>query len=276
MPTPALFSDRPPITMSSEDPRRPRPASEALPSSTRPSRRSRTSSDDEEAFVLPNGICLHDRAPGKVTRYKHLTPGGWQAARILIYSFSGFPDLRVGRTSGRAGSTGAGTGSSFGSVIEINEATLTGTGERSDPIGSKQEQYAWKNWLQRVKEHPKNIMGFRECAIYLTQKHETSLSDVLIADVAKAVIELVFRDAEFARMGCKPCTTIPVPPTELKDESTLMSRIRTAQSYKPRSQGVEESILQAIHIQSSDAMHRMAASASDDHHIHALMDQNRL
>lgn len=197
-----------------------------------------------QVIELPNGIELHDEPAGNVQRYSHICAGAWQAARVLLYTFVGFPAL-------------------------WNPDTLSTAGAF---------QHNWVGWLAQLESMEKNTGPWRECAVYLARAHSDKLNTRMILHITRAVIELSLRNAEFARCAYRASTTGDATHMQpiLTDERTLMGRIRTAASYRPRVLTIERHLYRALEASDAALLHRIAAAASTEHHVHDLLSDTAI
>lgn len=196
-----------------------------------------------ELIVLPNGLELHDRPAGTVQRYNHLVTGAWQAARILLYTFIGFPALWTP-----------------GGLVATTDM---------EPF-----QHNWVAWLKRLDTMEKHAGPWRECAVYLVRVHRDKLNTTMIEHITKAIIELALRDAEFARVAYRTpgIASHPQAPACLTDERALMGRIRTAAQYRPRVLAIEKHLYRALEAADAALLQRIASNAPDEHHTQKLLD----
>ncbi len=196
--------------------------------------------EEESTYMLDNGISLTNSPPGNVGRYINLQPGAWLAARILLYKFSSFP---------RLWSPGPDA---------LNEA------------GNGSFQYNWVGWIERLDTMRKDVGPWREAAIFLASMTQP-VTHRTIEDMTKAIIELALRDAEIERAAFR--TADPLVPVRLTNERAFMARVRTATTYRPRSQRIERHLYRALEACDASLLRRIVNEAPLDNHVRH-MEQN--
>lgn len=199
-------------------------------------------------LVLFNGLQLNDHPPGQTSRTKHLRPGAWVAARLLVYVFPSFP--RLWRPTARAGH-------------DARSSTF---------------QHNWRDWVSRLEGARKDSGAWAALARFLAHR-SPSISHGDVRDIACAVIELAMRDAEIELNLYRPAPkrfeayAIRRAPGGGSEEQALMSKIRSAAGYAPRVAKIEKCIYRALVYCDATLVFRMAQGAPRDSVVRAVISR---
>lgn len=188
-----------------------------------------------QSVTLFNGVQVTDSSPGQVRRYRSRRPGAWQAARILLYTYSSFPRL-----------------------WSPDRATRTRDAENAA------FQYRWTTWLSALRSLRKDRGAWAVLAGHLCTRAITHRD---ITDIAKAVIELTVRDAEIERNSYRRAPrdlatswrSGTSSSAHAQEEQRFMGRVRRAATNNHAA--VEKFIYEAIAYRDASVVHRIAQNA---------------
>lgn len=194
------------------------------------------------SIVLFNGVRIDDSPPGRVRRYRNLSPGAWGAARLLLYMHRSFPR------------------------VWANRSAAQGRQDANNPSF----RYATSVWIARLERMPKTSGTWKELARFIS---DPGLNRQDVTDIAKAIIELAVRDAEIERNSYRndPRPIAPVwsngsSNTEhVQAEQRLMGRVRRAVASNHRE--VEKLIYQSLAAHDATVVHRIAQTAPTHHPV---------
>lgn len=199
--------------------------------------------------LLFNGLELTDEAPGLVGRYRQLRTGAWLAARVLLYVYVSFPRLwRPG-----------------------------------DVTESGSFQYKWRAWVDALEQMSPGVGAWAALATHLVSEQSPPATHTLIADIARASIELAMRDAEIERNALRAAPTalppyVPVdarPAVGSADEQAFMSRIRSAAGYEPRVRRVEKCIYRSLVAKNASVVLAISEAAPQSCSVHEVLQAGR-
>ncbi len=198
----------------------------------------------QREVVLFNGLAATDDPPGEVGRYRQLRAGAWLAGRLLVYTYPSFPRLWERN------------------VEEANDDNF---------------QYKWRHWVDAVQRMPLNDGSWDVLAQRVS---EVGTTHGQISDIARAVIELVMRDAEIDRnsLRLRPkylppyvASTSNVIRANTTDEQQFMSKVRSATGYEPRLRKIELCIYRALRARNEQLVQIIADGAPRDCAVHEAL-----